>query len=485
MPVRGNAWLTTLVRLFGLNWITLLGASVTPVSAILILALILLGLLPVQTPPYIGIMAFMVLPGIFVSGLLLMPLGVYVARRSFARRTGSAAATMPYPALDFNLPRVRRAAALLLLLTLANLFVISLVSYEGYHYMDSVSFCGRTCHTVMEPEYAAYHGSPHSRVKCVECHIGPGAPWFVRAKLSGLGQVLAVATGRYERPIPTPVKNLRPSRDTCEQCHWPERFAGDRLKVLTKFSDDERNTRLSTALLMHIGGGNRGRGIHSWHIDPRRQTSYIALDRGRQHIARVQVVEGDGKVTEYVSEAEKLFPEQIPSSERRTMDCIDCHNRPTHIFRFPDQVVDEALAAGRIDATLPFIKKASVAALAQAGGPKSDALRKIARLVDRFYQEKYPDLDPAKRGSVQAAIHEIQAIYGRNVFPDMNQSWGTHPDNLGHERFPGCFRCHDEEHKSADGRVIGQDCDLCHAVLAVDEEHPEVLTRLQPGAQGG
>lgn len=481
MTKRTKKWLWTLMKMFGRNWITVLGATLTTISVMLIIAFVLLGALGIYDTPYIGIMAFLVLPGVFVFGLLLIPAGVYWDRKqAMASATEEGATTSElYPTIDFNRSRVRRMAGIVSVLTAANLFILSFVSYQGVVHMESVAFCGTACHTVMEPEYAAYLGSPHSRVKCVECHIGPGAPWFVRSKLSGLGQVLAVTFNTHPRPIPTPVKNLRPSRDTCEQCHWPERFTGNRIKVITKFAEDEANTPAKTVLLMHIGGGNTGQGgIHSWHIDPRKQTSYIASDPQRQTIAWVQVKEANGTVTEYMAQDAKLTPEQLAASEKRVMDCIDCHNRPTHIYKMPDQAMDEAMALGRIDRTLPYIKKIGVEALQQAKGPKAAALEQIAQRVRAHYQENYRDLYASKQETIEAAIREIQSTYSRNVFPQMNVTWGTHPDNLGHERFKGCFRCHDDGHTSKEGKTIGQDCNLCHTILAMDEQNPDVLKQL-------
>jgi nitrate/TMAO reductase-like tetraheme cytochrome c subunit len=470
------------MRLFGQNWMTLLGATLATITALLIVAFVVLGLLGIYATPYIGIMAFMVLPAVFVFGLILIPIGAYWQRKRGVRSEDQAEGSevSPYPKIDFNLPRVRRMTGIVTVLTLVNLFILSLVSYEGVHYMDSVAFCGTVCHTVMEPEYATYLGSPHSRVKCVECHIGPGAPWFVRSKLSGVGQVFAVTFNTYKRPVPTPVENLRPSRDTCEQCHWPERFTGDRIRVITKFSDDEANTPVKTVLLMHIGGGAVGKGgIHSWHIDPRRQTTYIPADPQRQVIPWVQVREPDGSVTEFSAKDKLLTAEQIAAAEKRTMDCIDCHNRPTHVFRLPDQAVDEALAGERIDRSLPYIKKLGVEALQQAKGPKPEAFDEIARRVHAYYRQNYSSLTESKREPIEAAIRELQAIYSRNVFPAMNLTWGTHPNNIGHERFPGCFRCHDDGHTSRNGKSITQDCSLCHTLLAMEEKEPEVLKQLE------
>jgi formate-dependent nitrite reductase cytochrome c552 subunit len=230
---------------------------------------------------------------------------------------------------------------------------------------------------------------------------------------------------------------------------------------------------------MHIGGGAAGQGgIHSWHIDPNKQTIYIAADAQRQIIPWVQVREANGRVTEFVARDAPLTPDQLARAERRVMDCMDCHNRPTHIFRLPDRAMDEALALGRIDRTLPYIKKLGVEVLRAAAEVQSDAPEEIARRVRSFYGEKYPELFRSRREAIEAAIRELQAIYRRNVFPSMRVTWGTYPDHLGHTTFPGCFRCHDEQHVSADGRTISQSCDLCHTLLAIEEPNPPILQQL-------
>jgi len=377
---------------------------------------------------------------------------------------------------------VRHLAGVVSGLTLVNLLILSTVSYEGVQYMETPEFCGLVCHSVMAPEHTSYVNSPHARVDCVECHIGPGAPWFVRSKLSGVGQVLAVTFNTYEHPIPTPVANLRPSQDTCEQCHWPERFTGDRIRVIPKFADDEANTATKTVLLMHIGGGEMSAaGIHSWHIDPDKQTTYFARDYERQDIPVVRVTRTDGTETEYVAagaEGETVSTEGLTP---RRMDCIDCHNRPTHIFQVPDRAMNQAMADGRISPTLPYIKKVGTEALTEATGEEGD-LERIAEKVTTFYRENYADraaeLDPL----VAQAVEAMQAIYKRNVFPQMDVTWGTYRSNLGHpvgeDGALGCFRCHDDSHTNKEGEVIRQDCGICHTMLAMDEENPEILVQL-------
>jgi hypothetical protein len=332
----------------------------------------------------------------------------------------------------------------------------------------------------MKPEYTAYINSPHARVACAECHIGPGASWFVKSKLSGVGQVIAVALNNYPRPISVPVENLRPARETCEQCHWPARFSGDQFKVYTSYGTDEQNQPSTTVLLMKVGGHTwRGSaGIHGVHLDANAKVVYTATDGHRQVIPQVIYTAPDGKVTVYNSTSAKATEADLARGEKRTMDCVDCHSRPTHTFQLPERAVDLAIGQGQMSPTLPYIKKEAVAAL-RADYPDGDtAVRKIAASLDGFYKTKYPQVYGSNAAGVQSAIKAVQTIYLNNVFPEMKVTWGTYPNNLGHMDFPGCFRCHDGDHASKDGRMIPNDCSTCHDLLAVDEKNPKVLSDL-------
>jgi len=480
MPREKKKWLAVLMALYGRNWITLLGGAMAWASAMLIVGLVAVLILDVTHGPYVGILAFMVLPGAFVGGLLLIPVGVLWDRIRAKNKAEVDSKQGPFPLLNLNDAHTRRVAIAVIVLTGFNLLILATVSYQGVVFMDSPTFCGKVCHTVMQPEFVSYSDSPHSRVACVECHIGPGAPWFVKSKLSGLGQVLAVTFDTYERPIPTPVSNLRPSRDTCEECHWPERFTGDRIKVLTKYGDDEANTPTKTVLLMHIGGGHGGgKGIHSWHINPEKRTVYSSVDRQRKEIARVRVENSRGETLEEFRAPEGKYDDaQLAQAEERVMDCMDCHSRPTHIFRTPVRALDEALAAGQIDATLPFIKKVGLEALTAAKGAAGDE-EQIAKHIREFYEREKPEVLAERKVQVDAAVEKLQAIYRRNVFPDMKVTWGTYTSNLGHEDSPGCFRCHNDDMVSKDQKAIGQDCTICHNVLAWDEANPKILQDLE------
>lgn len=443
------------------NPISLVGAGLATISALFFLAFFLIDVLGMYTNPYMGIVFFLILPAVLVVGLLLIPVGYWRDRR---RRL--AGQTVSWPKIDFNLPRHRNIVFLASMALLVNALILSLAAYSGVHYMDSNEFCGQVCHSVMAPEFAAFQDGPHSRVGCVQCHIGPGAPWFVQAKISGLRQVAAVNLNTFSRPIPSPVHNLRPARETCEQCHWPEKFHGDKVKIVREFAADEPNTESTTTLQIHVGGGSDklsiATGIH-WHMNVANVIEYIATDDKRQVIPWVRMTDRLGNVREYV--AEGVTPEELAKGERRTMDCIDCHNRPSHPFDpSADKAVNRALAMGVIPRSVPFIKREAVAALTGTYRSHQEADDQIAQKLREFYRINYNSFYMGRRQDVEKAVAGTQQIYKRNVFPEMNVTWGTYPNNIGHMDFPGCFRCHDENHKTKEGRTIGQDCALCHDI---------------------
>jgi hypothetical protein len=446
------------------NWISIAGAVVTSIAAVLFAAVFLLDLVGYRANPYIGIVFFLIVPGIFLLGLLIIPIGIWRERRR--RRAGHARSELHWPTLDLNNRRTREIALSVVLLTIVNVLIVSLAAYRGVEEMDSVAFCGQVCHEVMEPEYVAYQDGPHSRVSCVQCHIGPGAPWFVRSKIDGVRQVFAVLMNSHERPIPSPVRTLRPARDVCEQCHWPEKFHGDKVNVIREYAEDEQNTETITTLQVHVGGGSQRLGLASgihWHMNVANEIEYVATDDKRQEIAYVRLRDRFGNVKEYY--AEGVPRDRIATGERRRMDCMDCHNRPSHPFApSAARAVDEAMARGEIAQALPFAKREAVAALTRTYSDKQAALDTIAERLRGFYRENYRAIYDQQRAEVERGVRAAQALYQRNVFPSMRVGWGTYPTNIGHIQSPGCFRCHDENHKASDGSVIRQECDLCHTV---------------------
>ncbi len=467
-----GGWLRPVVHLSN-NVLSLAGVTLVTTAAVLWIFLLPTSIGGQVSNPYVGILAFLLLPGVFVLGLVLIPAGIYLRFRG-ERKRGSYPSD--FPPLTFHNVEFRRLVMFVAAATLVNFVIAGQTGYQAVTYMDSVTFCGETCHSVMQPEFTAYQNSPHSRVECVSCHIGPGASWFVRSKLSGVGQVFAVTFNTYPRPIPTPVRNLRPARETCETCHWPEKFTEDRLRVIDKFADDDKNTPTKDVLLMRIGGGRRGPGIHGRHLGPGVEIHYVASDESRQTILSVVYNDGRGHVSTYASPG--ATPEKIKNLPPRLMDCMDCHNRPTHTYELPERAVDSALSIGDISRTLPFIKKKSVEVLRATYPSREAAAAAIPAALQRFYREQYPDVYSTHANEIARSAKAVLAIYDRNVFPEMKITWGTYPSNLGHMDFPGCFRCHDDQHTNGSGKTITQDCNACHQLLAMDEAAPKILVDL-------
>jgi hypothetical protein len=451
------------------HWLSLAGVALVTTAGISWLFVLPQQIRGHVSNPYIGIIVFLILPIVFFLGLALIPIGVYLSKRQI--REG-----LPDTGFD------RRAALHRLgwffgVLTLMNLIIGTQVTYRAVEHMETPQFCGATCHT-MHPQFAAYQNSPHSRVECVECHVAPGAAGWISSKAAGTRQLIETVLNTYRRPIPSALESNRlvPARETCENCHWPQAFGGERLRVFSKYADDEANTRTQTVLMMMVGGGKVA-GIHGAHVGPGVHIRYAAPDGARQTIPWVEYRNTTtGTVQTFVSSDSK--PDSLKALPKYDMQCVDCHNRPTHTFDLPDRAMDKALALGDIAVTLPYIKKKGVELLKTNYNSSQEAADKLPRELVAFYQQNYPDLYAKRSQDINQAGQAILAIYNRNVFPDMKVTWGTYANNLGHTDFPGCFRCHDGSHATGDGKSITQDCSTCHEPLAVDEASPEILKTL-------
>jgi len=468
---------------FGNNPVSLAGGAITTASGIT-----MIGYWAVEwighpsRSPYLGIILFLILPALFVLGLALIPVGMYVRRKRLHNEGQIPAA---FPKVDFNDRVFRHGVDVVLVATIVNLLVVSVASYRGAAYMDSPQFCGQSCH-VMHPEYAAYQVSSHSHVDCVQCHIGNGATSYVEAKVNGTKQLIEVTLRpmagmapklipTYPTPIPSPVRNLRPAREICEACHTPTRFTGEKLLVKSSFADDEQNTETQTVVVLHLGGvdsfSNRS-GIHGMHLG---HVEYITTDETRTTIPWVQRRNADGSETVYAASA---LGGKVPKGEQRVMDCIDCHNRAAHSMQTAEDALNRAMAEGAISPELPFVHKKGLELLKAQYATEAEARQKIPAQLEAFYRSEHPEVIASKAKMVKAASDGLVSIFTHNVFPDMKVTWGTHPDNIGHMNYPGCFRCHDGDHSAQNGTAITQDCSVCHNLLAVDEKKPKVLTDL-------
>jgi nitrate/TMAO reductase-like tetraheme cytochrome c subunit len=363
---------------------------------------------------------------------------------------------------ESRLRRHRKKLVFLMAAGAVSIIFLAIGAYQLMEFTDSTAFCGRLCHKVMYPEYTAYQASPHSRVACVQCHVGYGGNALIRSKISGIPQVWAVTFNTYERPIPTPVANLRPAPETCEQCHRPERFTGDLVVTTTTFDENAANIEHVDTRIMRVGGAESLTGIH-WHIATK--VYYLALDKQRQDIAWVGVENPDGSLTEYIdpASANQVTPQRI-ATDKRLMDCIDCHNRATHIYKSPEQIIDEDMAQGLIDKTLPYIKWAGSQALDPPNDSLEEAFQKVDVISD-FYRVNFPDVYAAKKPAIDQAVGDLREVAKLTTFPWMHVTWKTYLDNLGHINSPGCFRCHGKLVPADDiqsGTTINATCDLCH-----------------------
>ena len=447
------------------NFISYVGVFICGISTLLILGTLLWGFALKKPSPYLGIFTYLVFPAIFLVGLIIFFYGM--RRESLRRRRVGEEGILPYPKLDLNDPYQRKIFVWVCVLGSLITILFAFLGYNAFVFTESVTFCGKICHEVMEPEYKAYLNGPHARVPCVDCHVGKGVPWYVKSKLTGLYQVYSVLADAYPRPIPVPITSLRPAKETCEECHWPEKFFGAKLVQRPRFRYDEQNTAEQISIILKTGGGDpragQLAGTH-WHMTIENEIEFRAKDIALQEIVWVRARHMDGSVTEYFDRRSSLTKEEILSLPIRKMDCMDCHNRPAHVFLSPEQEVDMALAAGRISPSLPWVKKVVVDALAADYSDTVVARQKIAEHISLFYKKNYPDIAASRQDLIEKTIQFAIAAFERNVFPRMKVNFRTYPSNVGHRDWPGCFRCHDGEHVSSDGKVISRECSTCHTL---------------------
>lgn len=450
------------------HWLSMVGAGLVTIAGWTWLLALPAQIRGHATNPYIGILLFVALPILFVLGLILIPIGSWLSRRNLRTR------------MDETMSRkesLKRLAIFLGVMTFVNIIIVSQLTYRAVEHMEGTQFCGQSCH-VMKPEFTAHQASSHSRVLCVECHVAPGVSGWLEGKMAGTRQLMETTFNMFPRPIKPAMETnkLVPASETCEQCHWPDRFGPAMVRVVPEYADDEANTLTQTVLMMMIGGSGYG-GIHGAHFGAGVSMRYAPTDSTRQTIPWVEYRNAKtGVVRQYTASGTK--PEDLTKLQRYDMQCVDCHNRPTHTFELPERAMNRAMALGKIPADLPFVKKAGVEVLKAAYVSSEEAAQKLPAALRSFYQGGHPAVLEKRGADVDRASAEILAIYNRNVFPDLKVTWGTYVNNLGHTDFPGCFRCHDEDHTSNDQKTITQDCTTCHQLLAASEASPEILQTL-------
>lgn len=451
------------------NWLSLAGAILSVSSGFAFLLLFVVDILAHHGNPYMGIIAYVITPCFLFAGLGLIGAGYWFQLRQ--QKQAGGAVPSPVLTIDLTRHRDRRILAFFVAASVLFLLMTALGSYQTYRYTESVQFCGQACHVPMEPEYITAQHSPHARIDCVACHVGPGAVAYFKTKINGTRQLYHTVLNDFDRPIRLTAAKQRPAQETCETCHWPQKYTGDLEKVNQHFLADETNTPFTIKLLLKVGGGDPARGpvggIH-WHMNLTNKVEYIATDETRKSIPWIRVTNEKGVSTEYRTPDFKDDPAKYTI---HTMDCMDCHNRPSHKFRTPNDAVDLALANGLVDAKIPWVKAKMVDALVQPYSTKEEAMQKIESAL----RAAYPD-----RPDVKAIIDETRLIYTTNFFPEMKADWRVHPDNIGHKEWNGCFRCHDGNHKTADGKtsVKASDCNACHLITA--QGSGESLNKVNP-----
>jgi len=453
------------------NWISATGAVIAVGALFAFFLLFALDTMAPDESPYLGILTFIVAPFFLISGLVLIFIG-WLFDRWYLKKTGATSSFLSF-SLDFGKKSERRKFFIFGAGATIFLFLSALGSYRTYHFTESNEFCGEICHTIMEPEYVTYQQSPHARVSCVECHIGSGAKWYVKAKVDGLYQVYATLADIYPTPVDTPIESLRPAQDTCEKCHWPQVFTGNLDRTYENYMSD--NTPYTIRLILKVGGGDprlgEVDGIH-WHTDPRNKVEYVALDEDRQDIPWVRLHrEGEDSPQVFIRDGFDDMAE-LEKHETRTMDCIDCHNRPAHVMLSPNEAVDRAFSLDRLDTDFADLKYVAVELLTGDYATEEEAHAAIrSGLRDEYSGE----------AGVEAMIDEVIRIYEANFFPQMKANWSAYPNNIGHKNWPGCFRCHGGEHYEAetDEPMNAVGCNSCHTILA-QGTGPE-LTELAPG----
>lgn len=420
------------------------------------------------TATYVGLINYLVFPTLFVIGLILIP----ISWRKWKKQTGKSTKellTMRFP--DEDVKESFLGAGIIKtvgLFTVINILFLIIVSTQMLGFMDEPEFCGTACHSVMNPEWTTYRQSPHAHVACVECHVGEGTKALIDSKLNGAYQILSLTFHLYDQPIPTPVHQLRPARETCEKCHWPKKFYGTRLLNIVHYKEDEASTPQYTTLNMKIdvGKGEQKAGIH-WHISKDNQVVYTSVNDQRKKMIWVELRDKDGSVHRFTNKG--LTETGDRESEPRVMDCVDCHNRATHIYEEPAHAIDRRIHQGLIDRTLPYIKKVGLAAITRNYRNKADGMENIRKHVEGYYRRHYPNQIGQMYDKIDQAVQTLQAIYNRNIHPGMKITWGSYPNFIGHD---GCFRCHNEKMVDDQGKAISHDCTTCHSILAMEEKEP-------------
>ncbi len=460
------------IRGVSINNVSRYGVTLSMLSFLLYILYEFFAITGILTSKLVGLIAYLLLPTLFVVGIVLIIYGWArerkVTGKSFRELLESQYSEDELEESETGTPVFR---AVLITGLIGVLFLI-VAGLRTLHFMDEPEFCGTACHSVMNPEWTVYQASPHSHVACVECHVGEGTKALIDSKINGAWQMISITFDLYERPIPTPVHQLRPARETCEKCHWPDKFYGTLLKTFVHYKPDKNSTPSYTTLALKVDtreSGNKS-GIH-WHIGKNNEVRYSSVNDEREEILWVESKQPDGTYKRYVNKKLKDL-ENSGENATRVMDCVDCHNRVTHIYQDPEEAVDKSIHKGLIPRSIPFIKRESLGALTASFTDAEKGKEIVKNRILGFYRQNLPEVLTSRSRELDKAIETLQNIYATNIHHRMNIDWNPYPNHLGHKHNGGCFRCHNENMVDASGKAIRYDCTLCHSILAYDSDKP-------------
>ena len=447
------------------NPLTLAGSVIALFNLALIVFLLVVELLAKRPRPYSDLVILLVLPLFILIGVAFIILGIVRQRR---RHKAAPPGEPRFLVVDFNDDKQRRLVILLsagfICLTLLYTFGV----FRGYEFVESDFFCTRVCHTVHRLDSQAHVFSSHAKVACSACHVGSGTQYFILTKLKGITDLYSLLSNTFPRPIPAPIKDLRPSKDICQDCHGPKYAIREDLQVRKYYLSDTKNTEWEIDLLLKMGAVrvqiDKPPVMH-WHYAVARQIEYASADPKREAIPWVRAVGFDGKARIYRAEDGNAAGKEPAPEQKHVMDCIDCHNRVGHELYPPDRVTNALLSLKSIDPSLPDIKSTAVEALEGKYDSREAARSGIKDAIMEFYKKKHPDIAASREAELKQVILMLQDLYDRNYDPVMKETWKSYPSQSGHMYSLGCFRCHDGKHKSDDGTVLTKDCSLCHLLI--------------------
>lgn len=425
-----------------------------------------------------AVLLYILFVPLLLVAIILITYGNYFTKK---QKQAQNTAVFSYNYLKSNLmspahySSIRKKVYFLAIFTALFLFFLSIATHGSYYYSNTNHFCARFCHQVLSHAAKTHYSSPHSRVDCMECHKKyDGYNVSGTDHTSGLVKAYKTITKSSSTPIKIPASRLRPSNESCEKCHWPDKFHGKQLRIINSFQSDESNSHTKTALYLNIGSGGSlaqsAQGIH-WHTSRKHRLYYLASDEERLDIVKITLDSNNGTKVVYTKEGRETT---LKNKRHRLMDCVDCHNRPTHYIFSPEKALDKKLLSGEIPQKLPFIKQQALVAITKPYPSTPAALKGISDHLRGHYSK----IPPEQSELLAQAIRGTQQAYTDNVSIELGVDWNTYPNFIGHAHNGGCFRCHNSAFKTKEGKGIPHDCKLCHLILAENEPSHLVLQKV-------